>query len=246
MRIQGKRVIITGAASGMGNATTNLFTNEGATVLAVDMPGPGLREKHGANPAVTTLEKDITDADAAEVIVSRAVQALGGVDILVNNAGVGYNALAELTPIEQWDRVLNVNLRAMFLLCQRAIPEMKAGMWGRIVNISSVAAFRPDYGLSAYDASKAGVIGLTKTLALELGKFGITVNAIQPGPIYTGMTRNNFDQDYIRQAWERKTAVRRLGQPEDIANGVLFLCLEESSFVTGHALVVDGGQTLRM
>ena len=95
-------------------------------------------------------------------------------------------------------------------------------------------------------SSKAGVLGLTKTMALELGKFGITVNAILPGPIYTGMTRQNFDQEYIRTHWERKTAVRRLGAPEDIANGVLFLALEESSFLTGHGLVIDGGQTLRM
>jgi NAD(P)-dependent dehydrogenase (short-subunit alcohol dehydrogenase family) len=174
------------------------------------------------------------------------VAALEQLDILVNNAGVGFNALTEVTPIEEWDRVFAVNLRAMFLLSQRAIPEMRSRSYGRIVNISSVASLRPDYGLSAYAAAKAGVLGLTKTMALELGKFGITVNAILPGPIYTGMTRQNFDQEYIRTHWERKTAVRRLGAPEDIANGVLFLSLEESSFVTGHGLVIDGGQTLRM
>jgi NAD(P)-dependent dehydrogenase (short-subunit alcohol dehydrogenase family) len=246
MRLEGRTAIITGAASGMGAATTKLFTGEGARVLAVDRPGTGLAAVHQGNASVVCLEKDITDADAPEAIIGGGIKALGQVDILVNNAGVGYNALAEVTPIEEWDRVLNVNLRSMFLLCKRVIPEMRGRSYGRIVNISSVAALRPDYGLVAYDAAKAGVLGLTRTLALELGKFGITVNAIQPGPIYTGMTRQNFDQEYIRQHWERKTAVRRLGQPEDIANGVLFLSLEESSFVTGHALVVDGGQTLRM
>jgi NAD(P)-dependent dehydrogenase (short-subunit alcohol dehydrogenase family) len=246
MRLEGKTAVITGAASGMGRATSHLFAREGARVLAVDRPGTTLAEVHTGNHLIATLEKDITDVDAAEVIIGRALAELGRLDILVNNAGVGYNALAEVTPIEEWDRVFAVNLRAMFLLSQRAIAPMREQSYGRIVNIASVAAIRPDYGLSAYDASKAGVIALSKTMALELGKFGITVNAILPGPIYTGMTQQNFDQDYIRQHWERKTAVRRLGQPEDIANGVLFLALEESSFVTGHGLVIDGGQTLRM
>ena len=246
MRLDGRVAIITGAASGMGAATTKLFVSEGGRVFAVDRPGTPLGKVHEGLADVICLEKDITDDDAPEAIIGGCVEALGQVDILVNNAGVGYNALAEVTPIEEWDRVLNVNLRSMFLLCKRVIPEMRERGYGRIVNISSVAALRPDYGLVAYDAAKAGVLGLTRTLALELGKFGITVNAIQPGPIYTGMTRQNFDQEYIRQHWERKTAVRRLGQAEDIANGVLFLADEASSFVTGHALVVDGGQTLRM
>ena len=246
MRLEGKNAIITGAASGMGEATSQLFAREGARVLAVDRPGTPLAEVHAGNASIVTMEQDITAEGAAEAIVGRAMSEFGAVEILVNNAGVGYNALAEVTPIAEWDRVFAVNIRAMFLLCQQAIPVMRQQMYGRIVNISSVAAMRPDYGLSAYDASKAAVLGLTRTLALELGKFGITVNAIQPGPIYTGMTRHNFDQDYIREHWERKTAVRRLGQASDIANGVLFLSLEESSFVTGHALVVDGGQTLRM
>ncbi len=246
MQLEGRAAVITGAASGMGAATTRLFTAEGAKVFAVDRPGSSLREVHARNASVVCLDQDITAEGADEAIIGGAVSAFGKLDILVNNAGVGYNALAEVTPIEEFDRVMNVNLRSMFLLCKRAIPEMRNGMYGRIVNISSVAALRPDYGLVAYDAAKAGVLGLTRTLALELGKFGITVNAIQPGPIYTGMTRQNFDQEYIRQHWERKTAVKRLGQPEDIANGVLFLCLEASGFVTGHSLVVDGGQTLRM
>jgi 3-oxoacyl-[acyl-carrier protein] reductase len=230
----------------MGAATTKLFTAEGARVFAVDRPGTNLKAVHEGNASVLCLDQDITGDNAPEAIIGGAVKHFGQVDILVNNAGVGYNALAEVTPIEEWDRVLNVNLRSMFLLCQRVIPEMRGRMYGRIVNISSVAALRPDYGLVAYDAAKAGVLGLTRTLALELGKFGITVNAIQPGPIYTGMTQQNFDQEYIRQHWERKTCVRRLGQPEDIANGVLFLADEASGFVTGHSLVVDGGQTVRM
>ena len=246
MRLEGRRAIITGAASGMGAATAELFVREGAHVLAVDLPGSGVASRFEASPLVQAIEKDITDDGAADVIVGGCVAAFGGLDILVNNAGIGAAAAAESMHVDAWDRVFAVDLRAMFLLCQRAIPEMRAGSYGRIVNISSVAALRPDFGLVAYSAAKAGVLGLTRTLALELGRFGITANAILPGPIYTGMTRQAFDQESVRAAWEKKTAVRRLGEPEDIANGCLFLALAESSFVTGHGLVIDGGQTLRM
>ena len=138
-----------------------------------------------------------------------------------------------------------VNIRGMFLLCQAAIPALRESGRGRIVNVASVMAERTDYGLSAYAASKAGVAGLTRTLALELGKFGITANYILPGAIYTGMTRQNFDQDHIRQVWERKSPLKRLGQGIDIARGILFLASEDGGFVTGHGLVIDGGLTLR-
>src|SRR5688572_3095181 len=126
MKLEGRVAIITGAASGMGAATTRLFAAEGARVFAVDRPGTGLAGVHAGNDGVTSLERDITDDGAPEAIVGGCVAALGQVDVLVNNAGVGYNALAEVTPIEEWDRVFAVNLRAMFLLSQRAIPEMRA------------------------------------------------------------------------------------------------------------------------
>ena len=245
MRLQGKTAIITGAGSGIGQATAQLFASEGASVLAVDRPQSAILAVHQGVEGVTPFAMDITDDGAPDAIVSAAVSAFGGLDIIMNNAGTGSNALAEILPIDEWDRVINVNLRATFLLCQRAIPELRARGKGRIINVASVMATRTDYGLAAYCASKAGVAGLTHTLALELGKWGITANYILPGPIYTGMTRQSFDKDFIKQVWEKKTAVRRLGQPIDIARGALFLASDDSDYVTGHGLTIDGGLTLR-
>lgn len=245
MRLEGKVAIVTGAASGIGHATARLFADEGAKVVAVDLPASAIDDVHEGVENIVPLAADITEDDAAEFIVRTTVVRFDGLDILVNNAGVGSNHLAEVLPVHEWDRVIGVNLRGTFLLCQRAIPELRARGKGRIVNIASVMARHTDYGLAAYCASKAGVAGLTRTLALELGKFGITANYIEPGPIYTGMTRQNFDQEYIRQVWEKKTAVRRLGQPIDIARGILFLASDDAAYVTGHGLVIDGGLTLR-
>lgn len=245
-RLDGKIAIITGAASGIGAAATPLFAGEGARVLAVDRPGTDLASVHAGVDGVATLEQDIALESAGPAVVARAIADFGPPNILFNNAGVSGSQRIEDIDIAEWDRIFSVNIRGMMLLTRAAVPQMKEQGWGRIINVSSVAAIRPDFGLSSYAAAKAGVLGFTKTIALELGKFGITANAILPGPIYTGMTRTNFDNDYIRGAWEKKTAVRRLGQPLDIANGALFLASEEASFVTGHGLVIDGGQTLRM
>jgi len=245
MRLEGRVAIVTGAASGIGAATAALFAEEGARVLAVDLPGTRVGRAHRARARVATFEADVAADGSAARIVGEAVSQFGGLDILMNNAGVSSNALAEVLPIEEWDRVFSVNVRAMFLLCQAAIPLLKQRQRGRIVNVASVMAQRTDYGLAAYTSAKHAVAGLTKTLALELGKFGITANYIEPGAIYTGMTKRTFDQPQIREAWEKKAAVRRLGQPIDIARGALFLASDESGFVTGHGLVIDGGLTLR-
>ncbi|KAA0235878.1 MAG: SDR family oxidoreductase [Dehalococcoidia bacterium] len=245
MRLEGKLAIVTGAASGIGAATAALFAEEGARVLAVDLPGTRLARAHKTHSRVETLEADIAAGGAGARVVGEAVSRFGGLDILMNNAGVGSNAPAEDLPVEEWDRVFSVNVRGMFLLCQAAIPVLKRSKGGRIINIASVMAQRTDYGLSAYVAAKHAVAGLTKTLALELGRSGITCNYIEPGAIYTGMTKANFDQPHIREVWEKKSPLRRLGQPADIARGALYLASDDSSFVTGHGLVIDGGLTLR-
>lgn len=249
MLLRDKAAIVTGAASGIGAASAALFAAEGAQVLAVDRPGTGLAEKHAGTAAIHTLELDITGEEAPRTLVAAAVETLGGIDVLFNNAGVSSHAPAEQMSDAEWDRTFAVNLRAMFRICREAIPALRQAAEkkgrARIVNTASVMAFDTDYGLAAYTASKHGVAGLTKTLALELGKSGITANYVLPGAIYTGMTKGNFDNEDIRKVWEKKAALRRLGQPVDIARAALLLASDHADFITGHGLVADGGLTLR-
>ena len=244
MRLKDRAAIVTGAASGIGKATARLFSEEGAKVLAVDLPGKNLRGEH-AN--IATFEQNVGDADAAEAIVNEAVKRLGRIDIVMNNAGVASNARIEDLTEDAWQKTLNVNLSAQMRLCQKALPHLKQSPAGRIINVASVMAEGTDYGLAAYCASKAGVAGLTRTLALELGKFGITANYLEPGAIRTGMTSGLWDaRPDVAEIWAKKAALRRLGQPIDLARAALFLASDDGGFVTGHGLVVDGGLMLRV
>ncbi|MGN6516626.1 MAG: SDR family NAD(P)-dependent oxidoreductase [Rhizomicrobium sp.] len=244
MRLRDRAAIVTGAASGIGKATAHLFAQEGAKVLAVDLPGKNLGADH---PNIGTLEKSVGDMDAADTIVGEAVKRFGRLDIVMNNAGVASNSRIEELTEEIWQRTLNVNLSAQMRLCQKALPHLKQSPAGRIINVASVMAEGTDYGLAAYCASKAGVAGLTRTLALELGKFGITANYLEPGAIRTGMTSGLWDaRPDVAEIWAKKAALRRLGQPIDLARGALFLASDDGGFVTGHGLVVDGGLMLRV
>lgn len=248
-RLKGRFAIVTGAASGIGAASAQLFAEEGAQVLAVDRPESAIATAHAGNAAIVPLAQDITGPDAPATIVETALKQFGALDILFNNAGVSGRAFAEEMTDEQWSRVMDVNVTGVFRMCRRAIPALRerAAKVGRarIINTSSVMAFDTDYGLSAYCASKAGVAGLTHTLALELGKFSITANYICPGAIQTGMTAASFADPEIAAIWAKKSALRRLGKPIDIARGALLLASDEADFITGHGLVVDGGLTLR-
>jgi NAD(P)-dependent dehydrogenase (short-subunit alcohol dehydrogenase family) len=247
MRLEGRVAIVTGAASGIGKATAQLFATEGARVLAVDMPGKNLAEAHGNHPTIVALEQDVSAAGAPQRIVETAVAKFAALDIVMNNAGVAGNALAEAMTREVWDRTLAVNLTAPFLICQQAIPHLRGSKAGRIINVASVMAEGTDYGLSAYCASKAGVAGFTRTLALELGKFRITANYLLPGAIRTGMTSPLWEaRPDVADIWAKKSALRRLGEPQDLAKAALFLASDDGAFVTGHGLTVDGGLMLRV
>jgi NAD(P)-dependent dehydrogenase (short-subunit alcohol dehydrogenase family) len=238
-RLAGRRGIVTGAASGIGRAALALFRAEGARVLGVDLPGKAIEGE--------ALNVDLADPAAAQQVIDRAAGAFGGLDILYNNAGVGASTLAADMTDAAWSRVIDVNLSATFRLCRAAIPHLIQSACGRIINTASVMAEGTDYGLSAYAAAKAGIAGLTRTLALELGKHAVTANYLLPGAIRTGMTSPLWDvRPEVAEIWAKKAALRRLGAPEDIARAALFLASADSGFVTGHGLVVDGGLTLRI
>lgn len=242
-RLSGRRAIVTGAASGIGRATAQLFAGEGALVLAVDRPGADLAFD---DPAILTLAQDITEDAAPDAIVGKAVEAFGGLDIVYNNAGVGFSAPVADTTDDQFDRQIAVNLRAAFRIARQSVPHLVKSGHGRLIFTASIMARHTDNGLVAYSAAKAGVVGMMRTFALELGRHAVTSNAILPGAIATGMTAASFQSEDIQAIWAKKAALKRLGQPIDIARAALFLASEDGGFVTGQALGVDGGLMLRV
>ena len=242
-RLEGRRAIVTGAASGIGRASAELFASEGARVLAVDRPGADLAFD---NPAIETLGQDISEDGAPAAIVGRAVEVFGGLDIAYNNAGVSFGAPVGDTPDEAFDRLVSINLRAAFRISREATPHLVKSGVGRLIFTASIMARHTDNGLVAYSASKAGVVGMMRTFALELGRHGVTANAILPGAIATGMTAASFVHEEVAAVWKKKAALKRLGQPIDIARAALFLASDDGGFVTGQALGVDGGLMLRV
>lgn len=234
MRLAGRRAMVTGAASGIGAAAAARLVAEGAAVIGVDAAD-------GAD-----LVLDVAAPGAAGAMAKAAEEQLGGLDILVANAGVtGLEPLATHAD-ESWERMLEVNLSSVFRLVRACRPLLAAGGRGRIVATGSVMSAFGEAGMCAYAASKHGLLGLVRALAAELGPDGITANCVLPGAILTGMTRAPFAADpAFRGYWERKAALGRLGQPEEVAAVIAFLASDDAAFVTGAALVVDGGATCR-
>lgn len=233
--LSGRKAIVTGAASGIGAAAVARLLDEGCQVLAVDLVEGGLAGTH--NFAI-----DVSDPRAPLEIVHAAKTGIGGCDILINNAGVcpagPFDALDEA----DWDRAIGINVTAVMRLTRAFLSMLKASEAGRVINTGSILSRYGDAGLVAYATSKHAVLGLTRALAMELGLDGITVNCVQPGAIETGMTRPMFDdRPEAKDYYAGRSALGRVGQPEDIADVMVFLASDDARFVTGQGIMVDGG-----
>ncbi len=248
--LDGKGVLIVGGTSGIGLATARRFLEEGSRVFVAGVDDTELKDSLGVLQPLRTIEGivgDVSDESAVDAIVTAAKASLGRIDVLLNNAGTAHQALVLETETDAWDRTIAVNLRGMFLVA-RAV----GGLWGAdgaggaIVNMASTNALGGEERYAAYNASKGGVLQLTRTMAVELGTKGIRVNCLCPGFIDTPLNRDLEGESFI-QSYERDhIPLGRRGQPEEVAAAYAFLASDEASFIHGAALVIDGGQTAVM
>ncbi len=253
-RLDGKVAVITGGASGIGAATTRLFVREGAKVLIADLQegvGASLAAELGAN--ASSIRCNVAKEDDVAAAIAMAVETWGRLDILYNNAGFGgASGPIETTSVEEYDMTMDVLLKSVFLGTKHAAPIMKAQGSGSIVNTASVCAFEAGIGNQLYSVAKAAVVMMTKTAALEMAEYGVRVNAVCPGyiatPLAAGRPISTAEPERVQLALDRLRAsnqdnqpLARSGEPEDIAHMVLFLASDESTWVTGQAMVVDGG-----
>jgi meso-butanediol dehydrogenase/(S,S)-butanediol dehydrogenase/diacetyl reductase len=243
----GQVALITGAASGIGAASARRLAAEGARLMLVDLDEDGLAELartiDRAGEQVAFRVVDVSDRDKIASAIAEAGERFGRLDILFNNAGVGcYGKTPDLDP-DLWHRVINVDLNAVYYGCRAAIPLMREGGGGVIVNTASVSGQFGDYGLGAYNAAKAAVINYTRTLALDHARENIRANAVCPGPIDTPLTAPATSSDEVLADYQRLIPMGRLGRPDEIASVVAFLCSADASYITGAAIVVDGGLT---
>lgn len=240
MRLANKVAIITGGASGIGLAAVQKFVAEGAFVYIVDVnEAVGRLVEQQFHGKVTFVQLDITNRAQCEQVVKSIIEKSKKIDILVNNAGITRDAMLHKMSEEDFDQVLNVNCKGVFNMTQAVIPIMREVGNGRIVNTASIVGVNGNVGQTNYAASKAAVIGMTKTWAKELGKKGITVNAVAPGFIETDMVKTIPAQQIAMM--KMIISLGDLGQAEDVANAYLFLASDEAKYITGHTLEVDGG-----
>ncbi|RPH50980.1 MAG: SDR family oxidoreductase [Desulfobacteraceae bacterium] len=247
MLLEGKNAIVTGGSQGIGTAASLELAREGANVCIT-------YRKHEAEALKVTeeiitmgrkalaVQCDISSFNDAERVVKTALAEFGKVDILVNNAGMNWDGVSWKMTEEQWDRVIEVNLKGYFNFTRHVAPLLKEQKSGKIINITSINGLRGKFGQTNYSASKAGIIGFTKALARELGAFNVNVNAVAPGLIETAMLRDSDSRDKIIDMAMNEIVLKRVGQPEDLANVVVFLASEKARHITGEVIKVDGGQ----
>lgn len=248
--LAGKVVIITGAGGNLGSACAREAARQGANVVASDLPGTRLAEvvaeirREGG--AAVRHEGDISQEADVIAMVAAAVETFGGVDALVNVAAamrhIELDRDLEVMTVETWDRVMSVNLRGAMLCCKHALPPMLARGGGAIVNFGSTAGILGDVGLIAYSTTKAGLVGFTRAVATTYGKQGIRCNAVCPGSVWSQETQDKMGPETL-EFMARTRLTPRLGEPDDIAHMVVFLCSEKATYITGQTFVVDGGGT---
>lgn len=253
-RLAGRTALVTGASSGIGNAIAAALGREGANVAVADVRRePKLDDARSVFDRLSAVdaeshfvETDVSDEDSVEAAIESTVDRFGGLDVLVNNAGIYYQNQAHEAPVEEYDEILDVNLRGVFLSSKAAIPALKRSDNGKIINLASIYGLVGGENSAAYCASKGGVANLTRQMALDYAEDEINVNALAPGIIKTAQNvewRENNEE--ILEAWRRDTPWPRFGEPDDVADAALFLASDESDFVTGTVLSVDGGWTAR-
>ena len=253
MRLENKVAIITGAAGGIGAATASKLASEGAMIIATDVQfdraeaiAHAVRSTGGHALAV---QHDVSSEADWKAVIDSAVSEFGRIDILVNNAGIAdkdglVESRADTTGIDDWDRVIDINLKGVFLGVRQVIPVMKDAGGGVIVNISSIAAIVGNGGPFAYSASKGGVRSLTKHLATSYGKFKIRANSVHPGLVLTPMVQADLENPDLARMLEMMIPLGRGAQPEEIADAILFLASDEASYITGAELIIDGGAVI--
>lgn len=245
MRLAGKTALITGGANGIGRATARKFLEEGARVAICDLSEEALedvRESSQGAGELLTIKCDVTSENEVSSMIENVIAAFGHIDILINNAGITADAQLVKMTTDQFDRVLDVNLKGVFLCTRAVAPLMIARNSGRIINAASVVALYGNFGQTNYAATKAGLIAMTRTWAKELGKKNICVNAVAPGFILTDMVRKIPEE--VLAAISAKTPMKRLGTVEEVAAVYLFLASDEASYVNGATISVDGAITL--
>ena len=247
MLLEGKNALVTGGSQGIGAAVSLELAREGANICLTYRKHEAEAKEYAAEimamgRKALALQCDIASFAQAEQVVKSAMAELGRVDILVNNAGMNWDGVSWKMTEEQWDRVLEVNLKGYFNFTRHVAPLLKEQKYGRIINVTSINGLRGKFGQTNYSASKAGIIGYTKALAKELGAFDVTVNAVAPGLIETAMLKESEARDKIIGMAMGESALKRVGQPEDLAYLVAFLASDKARHITGEVIKVDGGQ----
>jgi meso-butanediol dehydrogenase / (S,S)-butanediol dehydrogenase / diacetyl reductase len=248
-KLDSRVAIITAGGAGIGAATARRFAREGASVVIADLSGTRAEQVtaaiKGSGGNAVCIKMDASDPDGVQATIKLALDTYGRLDVMFNNAGLAEVASLDDTSLESWNRVLAVTLTGTFLGMKYCLPIMREQGKGAIVNTASISGIRGDYGLSSYNAAKAGVINLTRSAALENARFNIRVNCVCPGAINTRAAQilGKDRADEFRRIQGEIHPIGRMGEPEEIANTVLFLASDEATFITGEALVVDGGLT---